>query len=129
MLLLIVGGVAGTLARYYIGQWFARHHLTERFPWGTFAINVSGSFLLAFFVVLILERLPAEHHHWYLLLGVGFCGAYTTFSTFELETFQLIQKGHWGYALAYVLGSVFSGFVGVLLGMGLGHWVFPKQPL
>ena len=57
-------------------------------------------------------------------VGTGFCGAYTTFSTFELEAFRLVRDGHWPSALAYVLVSVVAGFAGLALGVGLVHWLW-----
>jgi CrcB protein len=76
--------------------------------------------------VVILERLPPEQGNWFLLVGTGFCGGYTTFSTFEWETFKLVQDGSWGLALANVFGSVAAGFIGVYLGVMLAGAIFPK---
>ena len=127
MFLLMLGGAVGTYARYWIGRWFNLQPWAQGFPYGTFFINISGSFVLAIAAVLILERLPPEHQDWYLLIGTGFCGGYTTFSTFEWETFQLVRDGSWWYALANVCGSVLAGFVGVLLGVTLVGLVFSRR--
>jgi fluoride exporter len=124
---LMVGGAVGTLARYWIGKWISEQSWADGFPWGTLAINVSGSFILGFAAVLILERLPPEYGDWYLLVGTGFCGGYTTFSTFEWETFKLIRSGSWALAAANVLGSVLIGFIGVLLGVVAASLLFPAN--
>jgi CrcB protein len=127
MLLLMVGGALGTYARYWLGKWFNTQPWAQGFPYGTFVINVSGSFILAVAASIILERLPPAHQDWYLLIGTGFCGGYTTFSTFEWETYKLVRDGSWWYALANVFGSVLAGFLGILLGVALVGAIFSKR--
>jgi fluoride exporter len=127
MLLLMVGGAVGTYLRYVIGKWFNSQPWAQAFPYGTLFINVTGSFILAASAVIVLERLPPEHQDWYLLIGTGFCGGYTTFSTFEWETFRLVRDGSWAYALGNVIASVVAGFIGVLLGVMLVSLVFPRR--
>lgn len=122
MILLIVGGAAGTLLRYYVDQWFRAHIWAQVFPWGIFCINVTGSFILGVTWVA-LARYPA----WGLLIGTGFCGGYTTFSTFELQTLSLVRDGSWAYAMGNVVGSVLVGFAAVLLGVLLARAVFGPQ--
>ena len=106
VVLLTLGGAAGTNARYWFGRWIASHHWTEHFPLATFAINITGSLMLGLMVVPFRDRLPG----WYILLGVGFCGGYTTFSTFALETVDLIRRHHQpGLALINIVASVGIG--------------------
>lgn len=110
-----VGGFAGAIARYAVNLGIGALW-TRSFPLATFLINVSGSFLLGFFSVWAAERAsvgPALR----LLVGTGFVGAYTTFSTFELETERLASGGAMGWAAVNVVASVAAGFVAVRLGM------------
>jgi len=113
-----VGGFFGAIARYLIDYWISRR-MGSLFPYGTLVINVSGSFILGLFATST-ERWIV-HPHWRLLLGVGFVGAYTTFSTFGYETHRLIEEGSFGLALLNVLLSVIVGLMAVRLGILLGR--------
>jgi CrcB protein len=128
MLWLLLAGALGTYARYELGRWIAGHRWAQGFPYHTLLINVSGSFLLGLAAVVILKRLPPEYEGWFLIVGVGFCGGYTTFSSFEYETFRMVEAGSWPLALLYVVASVVAGFVAVLLGVGLANLIFPEVP-
>lgn len=127
ILMLMLGGAIGTYLRYAMSKWINAQPWAQGFPFGTLVINASGSFILGVAALIILERLPPEHQNWFLLIGTGFCGGYTTFSTFEWETFQLVRDGSWWYALANVGGSVLAGFLGVLLAALLVGIVFPRS--
>jgi CrcB protein len=82
-------------------------------------INFSGSLILGVVTGLFGARVRPEHESFLLLLGIGFCGGYTTFSTFEYETFALVRDGSWWLALLNVLGSVLAGFLAVALAYSL----------
>ncbi|MCE9530257.1 MAG: CrcB family protein [Planctomycetes bacterium] len=103
-----VGGAAGANARYGIGLWFRTHPWAKEYFWGTFAINVSGSILLGVVAALFKDRAGVG----FLLLGTGFCGGFTTFSTFSLEVAEFIQRDRWDLAMIYVSTSVLAGFLG-----------------
>lgn len=126
IVLLSLGGAAGTNVRYWLGRALGEVAWAKGFPLGTFVINVTGSFLLGIAAVLILERLPPAHQHWYVLVGTGFCGGYTTFSTFEWETYQLIRDGSVWMACANVVGSILVGFVGVAAAVLLTNLLLPR---
>ncbi|MBM3982477.1 MAG: fluoride efflux transporter CrcB [Planctomycetes bacterium] len=114
--LLMLGGGAGANARYWLGKLLGGD--PGAFPWATFAINVGGSVALGALAALCLNP-DAPRKYWYLLLGTGFCGGFTTFSTFSLETVTLLHAGRTGTAAAYVLGSVAAGVLGAWLALKL----------
>jgi fluoride exporter len=102
-----LGGAAGSNARYWIGAWFRVQPWAQEFMWGTFLVNMSGSLLLGVVAALFKDKTgPA-----FLLLGTGFCGGYTTFSTFSMEVAEAIQKGRWDLAAIYAGSSVLGGLI------------------
>ena len=125
--LIALGSAVGGNLRYWLGRWIDAQGWRGGLPWGTFVINVTGSLLLGFFAVWFLERLSPARRELYLLLGTGFCGGYTTFSTFEWETFKLVRDGNWPAALTNVFGSLAAGFIGVVLGAMAAHFVFGRR--
>jgi fluoride exporter len=98
-----LGGASGSVSRYLLANWV--HGLWEgKLPMGTLLVNVLGSFAIGVLYVLVVER-QFIHADWRAVLMVGFLGAFTTFSTFSLETINLFEAGHFLHALAYMLGS------------------------
>jgi fluoride exporter len=117
-LLVGLGGFIGAIARFELAR--AIGALVEsRFPWGTFAINVSGSFLLGVLGVIVAQKTAPDSEALRLALGVGFLGAFTTFSTFEFETHALLDDGSWVMALANMIASLLLGLVAVRAGIVL----------
>jgi CrcB protein len=113
-----LGGFAGAIARYVLGGVVAAR-VGAIFPWGTFVINISGSFILGFFLAFAQER-PWVHPNARLLFAVGFVGAYTTFSTYMYESMRLMIEGQFALAALNVVGSVILGLAAVFAGIALG---------
>jgi fluoride exporter len=115
-----VAGALGALARYALDGRFARdpHHV----PWVTFAINISGSFLLGV-IVAHLDAHPLRESWLRPTLTIGLLGAYTTFSTLSLETYRLVVRGHFAVGLAYASGTLAIGLAAVTAGVALGRVV------
>jgi len=118
-LLVLVGGGTGALARYVAGTAIMAR-FGGAFPLGTFVINVTGSFLIGFLMTMLTERFKLDPN-WRLLLVVGFLGGYTTFSSFEWETYTAVRSGaRWAGALN-VVASVIVGYAAVWLGAMLAR--------
>jgi fluoride exporter len=113
-----LGGFLGAIARYGLGGWAAARW-GATFPWGTFVINITGSFILGFFMALAQYR-PWLHPQLRLLFAVGFVGAYTTFSTYTYESMRLMMDGQFALAALNVIGSVVVGLAAVFAGFVLG---------
>ena len=116
-----LGGALGAPARYGFAQLI--HVAKDSFPWATFWTNASGSFALGLIMALLLERFPPSR---YLqpLVATGFLGAYTTYSTFAVDTDLLIKDGHTAIGVAYAAASLAAGFVAV----GAGLWAARAVP-
>ena len=103
LIFIALGGASGAVARYLLASW--AHGLWEgKLPVGTLLVNMLGSFAIGIIYVLLVER-QFIHPDWRGVLMVGFLGAFTTFSTFSLETITLLEAGHTAHAMAYMLGS------------------------
>ena len=102
------GGAAGALLRVALARSYAPG--PGSWPWVTFAVNLVGAFLLGYFVTRLQERLPLSAYR-RPLLGTGFCGALTTFSTMQLELLHMLDRHHYGLALGYGAASLAAGYV------------------
>jgi CrcB protein len=107
---IFLGGAAGSLLRVWLGQTVTNGVAT--WPWATVIVNVSGCFALGLIATHLRER-PPEAPHWHPLLGTGFCGAYTTFSTMQLELVRMIDHDRFGLAGGYALASVLAGYLAI----------------
>jgi CrcB protein len=121
LVFIAVGGAAGAVSRYLLQGWV--QELTGgRFPWGTFAVNISGSFLLGVVFALAMDRaiLAPEIR---VPLMIGFIGSYTTFSTLMLESWRLVEEGDYVFMFGNLLGSVVIGMLAVVAGLALGRFL------
>jgi CrcB protein len=116
-----VGGALGASTRYGVDR-LIEERVESLFPWATFVVNISGCMLSALLVTLLVERAGAPS--W---LGVGavtgFVGAYTTFSTFAFESYELGELGHAALGAAYIGASIAAGIAAIALGQWLGRTV------
>ncbi len=118
-LLVFVGGGLGSLARYVAASAIMTR-AGGKFPLGTLVINVTGSFLIGFLMTLLTVRYKIDPR-WRLALVVGFLGGYTTFSSFEWETYTAVRGGGWWTGILNVLSSVILGYAAVWLGSALAR--------
>jgi CrcB protein len=113
-----IGGCLGSILRFWLGNYIGGK-MGTRFPYGTFVINITGSFLIGLVFAFLTARTQWSPN-WRYLIPIGFIGGYTTFSSFEFETLRTIQDGQIGLGLLYVAASVIVGFVAVWGGMIAG---------
>jgi|ERR1051326_2309778 CrcB protein len=116
-LLVGLGGGVGSIARYLCQKWFNENY-PHPFPWGTFAVNLVGCFLIGI-IYAASEKTSVLSPHIRLLLITGFCGGFTTFSTFAFENMNLLRSGDTIYFLIYTVASVVIGIGAVFIGMAI----------
>src|SRR5687768_4069247 len=114
MLAIMAGGAVGTLARGGLAE--AVPHRAGTWPWATFVVNLAGALLLGWVVARHADGTAGSAWR-RLLLGTGFCGALTTFSAFQLETYELARDGHATLAVAYPLVSIAAGMALAVVGV------------
>ena len=119
VLAILAGGAAGALARAGLAE--ALPHAAGSWPWSTFAVNLAGAALLAWLTTRLGEMV-APSRYWRPLIGTGFCGALTTFSTLQVETIQIADHGHAALAFAYVAASLGAG-----MGLAAGATVAARR--
>jgi len=114
-----IAAIVGANLRYLLSR-FAAKELGPIFPYGTLAINVVGSFIVGFFIIWTAERVLLDPR-WRLLVVVGFCGSFTTFSSYAFETMAYFEHGQWGLMLANILSNNILCLVGALAGMAVAR--------
>jgi fluoride exporter len=116
LLVVALGGAFGALSRYLATGW-VQNMTGDFFPWGTFAVNVAGSFLLGFALVWLQSTVTSADLRQFIT--IGFLGSFTTFSTFSFETAAMLRDGEWWRAGGYATGSVALGLAAVAVGATL----------
>jgi len=114
-----VGALFGANLRYFVSR-FAAKLVSPNFPYGTLIINISGSFVLGLFLIWTTERVLADTR-WRWLIAVGFCGSYTTFSSYAFETIAYFEQGHWSLFALNVLTNNLLCLAAVLVGAALAR--------
>ncbi len=116
LLAIACGGALGALARVAVAQGFPTS--AGEWPWATFAVNIAGAAMLGYFVTRLQERLPVSTLR-RPLLATGLCGAFTTFSTVQIELLKMTDRHDYGLAAGYLTASVLGGFVAVFVSSAL----------
>jgi CrcB protein len=114
-----LGGVLGATIRYALSRYAAKI-LSPNFPYGTLLINVTGSLLLGWFMIWTTERTLADPR-WRLFLAIGFCGSYTTFSSYAFESFSYLEQGHYALFASNVIGNNVLCLLAVLAGAAIAR--------
>ena len=116
-----LGAVLGASARYFLSGYIAKA-LSSTFPYGTLIINITGSLLLGFFLIWTEERVLVDPR-WRLLVAIGFCGSYTTFSSNAFESFAYMEQGQWLAMASNVVANNALCLVSVIAGAAVARWL------
>jgi CrcB protein len=119
ILFISLGAIVGANLRYFVAQYVSKL-IPSNFPYGTLVINISASFVLGLFLIWTSERVLADPR-WRLLVAVGFCGGYSTYSSYAFETFALFEAGQWAASAVNILATNILCFVAVTLGAVLAR--------
>ena len=119
ILTISLGAIVGANARYFLSRYAAKV-MGPLFPYGTLVINVTGSVIVGFFMIWATERVLIDPR-WRLLVVVGFCGAFTTFSSYAFETMAYFEQGQWGLMVVNILSNNLLCLGAALVGMSLGR--------
>jgi CrcB protein len=114
-----LGGGIGSIARYLCQRWISSLY-PHSFPWGTFSVNIAGCLLIGILWGISFKSFD-ENEHWKLLLMVGLCGGFTTFSAFTLEAVGLLRENKTGLFFLYAAGSVIACLLATFIGMKMAR--------
>ncbi|MGJ7919648.1 fluoride efflux transporter CrcB [Neobacillus sp. LXY-4] len=121
VIFVMFGGYFGAISRFWVGEWIGTNE--SGFPFNTLAVNLVGSLLLGW----VAARYKEDHPHVFLLLGTGFLGSFTTFSTFSVEILKLVEIGRIGLACSYVLVSFLAGICLAFAGFKLAKFIDARK--
>ena len=125
-LFVAIGAIFGALSRFYIAELIDSIFGQEWGFWATFFVNVSGCLIIAYIFTMVKENIRIIAPELGLMIATGFCGSYTTFSTYSLEVNKFLEQGNLTFGLIYWLGSVFGGMIALKIGVTLARTGFPR---
>jgi CrcB protein len=125
-LFVAIGAIFGALSRFYIAELIENLFGQKWGFFGTFFVNISGCLIIAYIFTMVRENIRIIAPELGLMLATGFCGSYTTFSTYSLESNKFLEQGNLTFGLIYWLGSVFGGMIALKIGVILARTGFPR---
>ena len=125
-LFVAIGAIFGALSRFYVAELIDSIFGKEWGFFGTFFVNVSGCLIIAYIFTMVKENIRIIAPELGLMTATGFCGSYTTFSTYSLEVNKFLEQGNLTFGLIYWLGSVFGGMIALKIGVILARTGFPR---